>query len=134
MKREGGNRDKLECPGCGTPFSRVHSHYNLSFQELRLLGKKVVIILNNRKMFCDNSDCQHTTFAETFDFIAHKAKKTKRLKEEIIRVALTWSPISASQYLRSSVADLRKNSICNYLKKGTPLLNKCKRQTRPDLI
>jgi len=111
------NREEPECSYCKTPSSRVHSRYVRKFQDLPLLGKKVVIVLTNRKMFCDNPNCNNKTFAETFDFISYKAKKTNRLKDEIIQVALTQSSISASQYLRNSVVDIRKSTICNYLKK-----------------
>jgi len=111
------NRSEVECKFCKTPSNRVHSHYSRSFQDLPLLGKKVIIVLNNRKLFCDNPNCSQTTFSETFDFIGHKAKKTNRLKEEIVQVALTQSSISACTYLKQYVADVRKSTICNYLKK-----------------
>ena len=47
-------------------------------------------------MFCNNPKCTHTTFAERFDFISNKGKKTKRLEDEIIRLSLNCSSITAS--------------------------------------
>lgn len=117
------DRSEVECKFCKTPSKRVHSHYSRSFQDLPLLGKKVIIVLNNRKLFCDNPNCPKTTFSETFDFIGYKAKKTNRLKEEIIQVALTQSSVSASGYLKRYVADVRKSTICNYLKKRNTCTN-----------
>jgi hypothetical protein len=111
------NQNEIVCTYCGIKSNRVHSHYSRSFQDLPLMGKKVIIVISNRKMFCDNANCSHTTFAESFSFLSYKAKKTNRLKEEIIQVALTQSSISASQYLKSSVANVKKSTICNYLKK-----------------
>ncbi|WP_209125552.1 transposase family protein [Alkalihalobacillus sp. BA299] len=32
----------------------MHSRYKRSFQDLPIQGKKVLITLSNRKMFCDN--------------------------------------------------------------------------------
>jgi transposase len=110
-------RNEVICPFCGTPSAKTHSHYKRSFQDLPLQGKKVVVVLSNRKMFCNNSNCNHTTFAEPFDFLQHKAKKTDRLKEEIISVALNQSSVSAAEYLGNSVADVKKSTICDYLKK-----------------
>lgn len=110
-------KTELTCPYCNAISTRIHSHYDRSFQDLPIQGKKALIIITNRKMFCNNSECSHTTFAEQFDFLEHKAKKSKRLKEEIIRISLKQSSVSASEYLKKSVADVKKSTICNYLKK-----------------
>lgn len=114
------NRKEVVCPFCGKPSTKVHSHYKRSFQDLPLLGKKVVIVLDNRKMFCHNPECQNTTFAETFDFLSHKAKKTKRLEDEIVSISMNVSSLTASDILRNSVADVGKSTICNLLKKRDP--------------
>lgn len=111
------NRDTITCPYCGSPSSKVHSRYERSFQDLPIQGKKVRIILNNRKMFCNNPDCNHTTFAESFDFLKFKAKKTKRLENEIINISMNVSSLTATDFLKESVADVGKSTICNLLKK-----------------
>ncbi|MBU3190449.1 transposase family protein [Clostridium bowmanii] len=43
------NREEVICPYCGKPSSKVHSHYKKTFQDLPIQGKKVTVILNNRK-------------------------------------------------------------------------------------
>lgn len=53
-----------------------------------------------RKLFCHNSSCKRKTFAERFEFIDFKAKKTHRLENSIREVALTCSTISASNTLK----------------------------------
>lgn len=111
------NRDIVICPYCSTPSSKVHSRYDRSFQDLPIQGKKVRIILSNRKMFCNNPDCNHTTFAESFDFLKFKAKKTKRLENEIINISMNVSSLAATDFLKESVADVGKSTICNLLKK-----------------
>lgn len=113
-------REKVICPYCGKASSKVHSHYSRSFQDLPVQDKKVTIILNNRKMFCNNPDCQYTTFAENFDFLSFKAKKTKRLEEEIINISMNVSSLTATKFLRNSVADIGKSTVCNLLKKRYP--------------
>ncbi|QNK89849.1 transposase [Sporosarcina sp. resist] len=117
-------RKECACPFCQSVSSRVHSHYNRSFQDLPIQDKKVVITLSNRKMFCDNPSCHRTTFAETFSFIDNKAKKTKRLKETILEVSLTQSSVSAAVYLSKHVVDVKKSTICNYQKKSILVINK----------
>ena len=110
-------REKLICPYCGQPSSRVHSTYTRSFQDLPVQDKKVVVEIENRKMFCDNPECKKTTFAETFPFLPYKGKKSKRLIEKIIDISLTVSSVTASALLQDGVVNVGKSTICNMLKK-----------------
>ncbi|AQQ55417.1 transposase family protein [Planococcus lenghuensis] len=110
-------RKECVCPSCQQVSSRIHSRYSRNFQNLPIQDKKVVIILSNRKMFCDNASCHRTTFTETFPFLDNKAKKTRRLKETILEVSLTQSSVSAAAYLSQHVVDVKKSTICNYQKK-----------------
>lgn len=75
------NRNEIVCPYCGKTSLRIHSVYQRRFQDLPLQDKQVTILLNNKKYFCDNQDCSHRTFAERFDFVAPKSRKTNRLIE-----------------------------------------------------
>lgn len=68
------NTHEAICSFCGNASSKARSHYKRSFQVLRIQGSKVIIILNNSKIFCNNLECKHTTFAETFKFLPHKGK------------------------------------------------------------
>lgn len=111
------NRSEVICPFCGKPSIKVHSHYKRSFQDLPIQGKKVVVVLNNRKMFCNNTECKNTTFAETFAFLPHKGKKTKRLENEIINISINVSSTAAAELLQNSVVNVGKSTICNLLKK-----------------
>ena len=110
-------RQALQCPLCGVISARVHSHYERSFQDLPIQGKKVVVIIDNRKMFCDNPECERTTFAESFAFMAHKSKKTNRLQDEIFNVSNNMSSVAAQRLLRNGVANVSKSTICLLLKK-----------------
>jgi len=118
------NRKEVICPFCGRSSSRIHSTYNRTFQDLPIQGYKVFITIRNRKMFCDNSDCKHTTFAERFDFISYKAKKTRRLEDEIVRLSINCNSVAASKDLKENVVDIGKSTVCNLLKKQTPVVDK----------
>ncbi|NME96474.1 transposase family protein [Clostridium cochlearium] len=111
------NRKQVICPFCGTPSTKVHSRYVKQFQDLPIQGNKVILKLTNRKMFCVNDACSHKTFAENFDFLMPKAKKTKRLENEILNLSLNLSSINAAKYLSEKVAKVSKSTICNLLKK-----------------
>ncbi len=112
------NRKEIYCKYCNTPSTKVHSYYNRSFQDLPIQGKKVKININNRKMFCTNPDCEKKTFAETFDFLVYKAKKTNRLEKQIINISMNVSSLAAEQILKDSIVNVGKSTICNLLKKG----------------
>ncbi|WP_294353230.1 transposase family protein [uncultured Clostridium sp.] len=62
------NKEELRCPNCGTLTNKVHSRYPKSFQDLPIQGKKVIILLKNRNMFCVNKYRSKYTFSETFTF------------------------------------------------------------------
>lgn len=51
------NKHDLKCPNCGTITNKVHSRYAKSFHDLPIQGKKVIILLKNRNMFCINENC-----------------------------------------------------------------------------
>ena len=112
-------RDAATCPYCGKTSARVHSIYPRSFQDLPMQGKKVIVWIKNRKMFCDNPDCDKKTFAETFTFLAPKGKKSRRLLDKIVDVSLNMSSLAAAGTLRDGIADVGKSTICNLLKKTT---------------
>jgi len=108
---------ETRCPYCGEVSDKVHSRYLRRLQDLPIQGKKVKLVIDNKKYFCLNKACRHKTFAESFSFFEPKATKTTRLQEEILRVSITQSSIAAQSYLRRSVANVGKSTICNLLKK-----------------
>jgi len=110
-------REGVNCPYCKEPSSKVHSHYERIFQDLPMQNKKVTVILRNRKMFCNNPDCHHTTFAETFECLPFKATRTKRLDDEIINISMNVSSLTAAAFLKSNVANIGKSTVCNLIKK-----------------
>ena len=111
-------KSESACPYCGEISGKVHSRKNRIVKDLPIQGRKVKLYLERRKYFCKNPECSHTTFTERFNFCEPRATKTNRLQAEILRVSLTQSSVAASKYLRASVADVGKSTICNLLKKG----------------
>ena len=78
------NLENVKFPDCGVESNKVHSRYKKSFQDLPIQGKKVIIIIKNRNMFCINQDCKRYTFSEKFSFIDSKAKKTIRIDKNSV--------------------------------------------------
>ena len=111
------NKSTGYCKYCGTESRALHSVYERTVHDLPIQGKKVTLIINRRKFFCINKECEKKTFAEQFDFFKGNERKTNRLQAEILEVSLTQSSISASKYLRKNVTNVGKSTICNLLKK-----------------
>ncbi|MGL4730877.1 MAG: transposase family protein [Clostridium sp.] len=62
-------------PYCKQLATKRHSTYISTLQDLPIQDKKVILIIHNKKMFCENKNCTKKTFAEYFDFYNPKAKK-----------------------------------------------------------
>ena len=106
-----------KCRYCGKESSSVHSVYQRSVQDLPIQGHTTTLVLTARKMFCKNPSCERTTFSETFPFMGKNAKKTDRLKEQIINVALETSSVAAADTLKRSAIQTSKSTVCLLLKK-----------------
>lgn len=106
------------CSFCGMTTSRIHSTYQRKIQDLPLHNKQTVLLVHTRKMFCENPDCQATTFAEWHPFVAKNGKKTDRLVTTILNTSLQLSSINASRLLKTASVKVCKSSICTLLKKN----------------
>jgi len=111
-------RSDVQCPYCGTLSFRIHSTYERCFQDLPIQGHKVYINIANRKYFCDNPNCPKKTFAESFDCLKPKAKKSNRLIDAIIKLSVEVSSVTASKLLKADVVNVSKSTICDILKKN----------------
>lgn len=109
-------RKVMICPYCKVVSEKVHSIYTRSFQDIPLIGMKTKIVLTNRKMICQNKDCSHTTFAEKFDCLPAKGKKTKRLLDLIVEVSYNVTSIKAAEILKDGIVDVGKSTVHNILK------------------
>ena len=83
-------------------------------------GHTTTLVLTARKMFCKNPQCGHKTFSETFSFLDRNAKKTDRLKEQILNVALETSSVAAADTLKREAIQASKSTVCLLLKKIAP--------------
>lgn len=110
---------ELECPFCGRKTSKVHSTYQREIQDLPMQGKKVILLVDTRKMRCMNPDCSHKTFSEKHHpFVTAKSKKTNRLIQNILYTSSQLSSLNASKLLKSENITVCKSSICDLLKKN----------------
>lgn len=109
---------ELECPYCRHKTNKVHSYYTREIQDIPLHDKQTVLIVNGRKMFCQNPECNHTTFSEQHVFAEKNGRKTKRLEDKILKTSSELSSVRASKLLRENRITVSKSTICEMLKKN----------------
>ena len=72
----------LTCPDCGQAASRVHSHYTRTLSDLPWVNRRVRLIIQVRRFFCDNRDCTRRTFTEGLTGLAGpRARRSERLAD-----------------------------------------------------
>ena len=86
--------------------------------------KKVILLVDTRKMRCMNPDCSHKTFSEKHPFVTAKSKKTNRLIQNILYTSSQLSSLNASKLLKSENISVCKSSICDLLKKMPSIVDK----------
>ena len=106
------SRKELTCPLCGSKSMRTHSTYERKIQDLPIQEKKVILLVTTRKMFCDNPECQHTTFAEVHPFAA---PKILRDLDETKDCRLTHAQIA---HIYTACSATVSNLIRDYVNKG----------------
>ena len=111
-------KQQVICPYCSNASSKIHSVYQREIQDIPMQDKQTILLMNTRKIYCDNPACEHKTFSERFDFVAPNGKKTKRLVDKILMTSTKLSSVSASSLLKAGSIKAGKSSICDLLKKN----------------
>jgi transposase len=79
---------RARCPLCGSGSSRVHSCYLRTVSDLPWHGVCVKFDVRVRRFFCDEASCQRRIFCERLPEVAARARKTDRLQEALLAIAL----------------------------------------------
>ena len=76
------------CPMCGKVCSRVHSQYRRRLADLPAAGVRIALILRTRRFFCDAAACERRIFAERFEAVGPRARRTSGLDDVIHCLAI----------------------------------------------
>lgn len=79
---------EARCPVCDRYSTRIHSRYRRAAFDLPWHGVPVSLQVRARKFFCDNGACQRSIFCERLPAIAARARKTGRLEQTLLTIAL----------------------------------------------
>ena len=85
------------CPMCGDVCSRVHSQYRRKLADLPAAGVRIALILRTRRFFCDAGACDRRIFAERFEAVEPRARRTNRLDDVVhcLAIALGGRPAAS---------------------------------------
>lgn len=86
--RVASEASRSHCPVCGLVSSRVHSRYSRTVSDLPWHGISVTLEVRARRFFCDEASCERRIFCERLPEIAARARKTDRLEEALLAIAL----------------------------------------------
>lgn len=101
------------CPYCCKPAFRIHSYHIRKFFDVPYNGNGVVVFLRIRKFFCENHDCGHVVFSETYEFINPDEKRSNRLIRRIISAYEGRSAGEVVLSLRKTGINVCKATVCN---------------------
>ncbi len=91
-------RSAVDCPDCGLPSRRLHSHYPRVLRDLPWQGRPATIRVTARRFRCLNSACARKTFAERLGSVAPaSARRTARLGDLQRHVAFALGGEAASR-------------------------------------
>jgi transposase len=85
------------CPACGGVCDRVHSQYRRRLADLPAGGVRIALILRTRRFFCDAKACARRIFAERFEAVEPRARRTSRLDDVVhcLAIALGGRPAAS---------------------------------------
>jgi transposase len=86
--RVAAEASRARCPLCGLVSSRIHSRYSRTVSDLPWHGISVALEVRARRFFCGEASCERRIFCERVPEIAVRARKTDRLEQALLAIAL----------------------------------------------
>lgn len=117
-------RKAMLCPDCGTETSRHTTYFNRALQDLPIIDKALTLNIRLKKFSCENPDCSRKIFSESISEITkEKGRRTSRLDEMMIRLAMTYSAEGAANLLKSKHIDVSGDTLLRLTKKWEPQID-----------
>jgi transposase len=104
--------DVAVCPGCGRGSRRVHSGYERRLADAAVGGRRVVIRLQVRRLFCDEPACKKRTFAEQVPGLTVRyGRKTALLAGMLQAIAVALAGRAACRLARALHAAASRSTL-----------------------
>jgi transposase len=100
------------CPACGHSSRRVHSRYERRLADAAIGGRRVIIWLQVRRLFCGEPGCAKRTFAEQVPGLtARYARKTPLLTELLQNIAVALAGRAGCRLARALQAMASRSTL-----------------------
>ncbi|WP_143000729.1 transposase family protein [Andreesenia angusta] len=117
-------RKTMLCPDCGSETSKHTTYFNRTLQDLPIIDKALILNIRLKKFGCENPDCSRKVFSESIIEIAReKGRRTSRLEEMMIRLAMTYSAEGAANLLKSKHIEVSGDTLLRITKKWAPQID-----------
>src|SRR5215472_10218586 len=83
---------QARCPLCGSISAAQHSTYQRTFRDVPCGGYPVLVSLQTRRFFCQESSCLRRIFTERFpDFVLPRARMTERFRAALAALSIVMA-------------------------------------------
>jgi transposase len=106
----------VACPSCGAPSDKVHSRYQRRLGDVAVGGRRVVIVLGVRRLFCNNQACQRRTFAEQVEGLTTRyGRRTPPLRGLLEQVAVALAGRAGARLAEHLHARVSRSTLLRLL-------------------
>lgn len=110
-----------DCPDCGTPSRRLHSHSRRKPSDLPVSGRPVRLIIEVRRFFCDKATCPRKTFAKQIpSLLGPHAQRTTRLQETLQCLGLALGGEAGARLANKLGMPAHPESLLRLVRQATP--------------
>lgn len=108
------------CPACGNACRRVHSQYRRRLADLPAAGVRIALILRARRFFCDANTCARRIFAERFEAVEPRARRTSRLDDVVHCLAIALGGRPAASLSRRLNVNVSNDTLLRMVRRRGP--------------
>jgi hypothetical protein len=99
----------------------VHSQYRRRLDDLPAAGVRIALILRTRRFFCDAKACARRIFAERFEAVEPRGRRTSRLDDIIHRLAIALGGRPAASLSRRLNVVVSNDTLLRLVGRRGPL-------------
>lgn len=108
------------CPMCGAVSGRVHSYYQRRLADLPAAGARIALILRTRRFVCDAETCARRIFAERFEAVEPRGRRTRRLDDVVHCLAIALGGRPAASLSRRLNVEVSNDTLLRVVRRRGP--------------
>jgi transposase len=118
--RDQGRSNGLPVPDVRYICSRVHSQYRRQLTDLPAAGARIKLILRTRRFFYDAEACARRIFAERFEVVEPRARRTSRLDDVVHCLAIALGGRPAASLSRRLNVEVSNDTLLRMVRRRGP--------------